>query len=154
MSTASEQAEQPRDCCPACRTAVVVKPAPDFWHPVPCPRCGNPLWFLRKAAGDVVVLRFLGSPSPTYWNDTRVAIGDLTYVVANLGDLSWITSPMLNVLLFVKRQLEASGGQLRLCGPRPSVTEIIRMMRLDDWFAIDADEGQSLDRLKRTPLGP
>ena len=50
--------------CPFCNARVEVEPSRTNGD-VPCERCGQLLWFVRKPLGEVVILTFFPGPTIT-----------------------------------------------------------------------------------------
>jgi anti-anti-sigma factor len=51
---------------------------------------------------------------------------------------------MLDAMCRFYRKIHAAGGQLRLCGLKPSIAEVFRTTNLDRLFPIHADVEEAL----------
>ena len=139
------QASQPESyCCPICRQEL-----PCTWlqreGDSPCPRCGQPVWFVRKTVGDVVVLTFLpgligGAEALHRAAGVLEAAGSASLLIVNLAPMRFITSVFLSMLVHVRQEMIARGGALKLCGADGVAREVIEAACLDSVFEIYKDE--------------
>jgi anti-sigma B factor antagonist len=67
-----------------------------------------------------------------------------TLVLLNLSGIRYLSSTMLGRLVSVNRRLEQANGRLKLCSLSPVVSDIFRISRLDQVFAIYEDEPSAL----------
>ena len=61
-------------------------------------------------------------------------------VVVDLGDVAFMDSTGLEVLLATRRRTELEGGSLTLVGPTPAVLRVLEVTGLDKLFTIAADD--------------
>ena len=66
------------------------------------------------------------------------------HLLLDLGSVEFLSSAMLDTLCRFYRRIHAAGGQLRLCGMKPSIAEVFRTTNLDRLFPIHADVGEGL----------
>lgn len=57
-------------------------------------------------------------------------------IVINLGNLDYIDSSGFGALLSVLRTAKNNGAQLKLCGIRPEVMELVKLLQLQTVFDI------------------
>jgi anti-anti-sigma factor len=65
-------------------------------------------------------------------------------VVLDCTKVQFVASSMLGVLVALQRKVAQIGGRLVLCGVRPELMTIFRMMRLHKSLPIADDEAQAL----------
>lgn len=66
-------------------------------------------------------------------------------ILVNLGNLDYISSSGLRVLLASLKRLKKTGGDLRLACPKPAVRDVFTMAGFHRIFAIDDDEASALN---------
>jgi anti-anti-sigma factor len=116
---------------------------------VPCTRCGQLLWFVRKPLGEAVILTFFPGPIVALDSITRVklvasAAGDLSRVVVNLSHLLFIPTVFLGMLVAIHRRVGEAGGELRLYGLHPRVLATFKATNVDRMFNIYDSEQSAL----------
>jgi anti-anti-sigma regulatory factor len=121
---------------------------------VACPFCRGPLWFLKKEAGEVVVLTFLSDGkyknSPPAWNDaTFWSIKNATRVVVDLSRLLAVSIAFLDTIVTIQQRLKTAGGVLKVCGVRPNVIEAFEDAELDAIVEIYSDEETALESFEQ-----
>ncbi|MSR25429.1 MAG: anti-sigma factor antagonist [Planctomycetaceae bacterium] len=83
-------------------------------------------------------------------DDLREEIGQVVgaprgiHLLLDLGNVEFLASAMLDTLCQFYRRIHAAGGQLRLCGMKPSITEVFRTTNLDRLFPIHADVDEAV----------
>ena len=83
-------------------------------------------------------------------DDLRAEIGQVVgahrgiHLLLDLGDVEFLASAMLDTLCQLYRRIHAAGGQLRLCGMKPSIAEVFRTTNLDRLFPIHADVDEAV----------
>jgi len=83
-------------------------------------------------------------------DDLREEIGQVvgahlgTHLLLDLGNVEFLSSAMLDTLCQFYRRIHAAGGQVRLCGMKPSIAEVFRTTNLDRLFPIHADVEEAL----------
>jgi anti-anti-sigma regulatory factor len=148
MSDSSAGFNRALNHCPAC-----LKNLPEesltLLGDVPCPHCGQFLWFVQKSAGDAVILTFLpglvcGSDPVLRVGEIMAASGNAPRLILNLSHLRLISSMFLAMLLVIYRRMLAVERTLKLCGLEGDNLEVFRITKLDWLFEICADEKQAL----------
>ena len=71
-------------------------------------------------------------------------------LVIDFGNVKFLTSAVLGLLIRVSKKVYESGGQLKLCSIRPKIFEIFRITRLDRVFDIYADRDEATQGLNPT----
>jgi anti-sigma B factor antagonist len=66
-------------------------------------------------------------------------------VVLNLEGIRAFKSVMLGVLINFQKKLRELGGSLKLCGLDPHVTDMFRLIHLDEMFEIHATEREAVE---------
>jgi anti-anti-sigma factor len=148
MDTPSPATEKSPECCPLCGGAILLEVS-DARKDVLCPHCGEMLWFVRKYAGDVVILTFMpglmsGCESVLLFDEASAALGNASRVVLNLSRLQFVSSVFLAMLLRLHKKVNAARGRLQLCGLQPETAEALRISKFDTIFAISEDEQSAL----------
>jgi anti-anti-sigma factor len=139
------------DCCPRCSRPIASdasRPARD----AVCAHCERPLWFVRKTAGDVVVLTFwpgliAGSECIHRMDEVSTAIGDAPAVVFNLSHLPFMSSLFLGMLVALDRSIASAGGKLRIAGLQPRTAEAFAVAKLGTIFHVCDNEQTALQSL-------
>lgn len=93
--------------------------------------------------------------------DLELAVQDLLTAGArdfliDLGEVSYVSSAGLRVLLALAKQLEGSKGRLRLCSLSPSVYQVFEVAGFSKLFAILKDRASAIgaSAAKQTPPPP
>ena len=138
------------DFCPLCGQVVIVGPASVPAKDAPCPHCGELLWFVRKTAGDAVILTFLpglmaSSESLERADEVLTAVGDFPRVVLNLAHLPFIASMFLGMLIVVHKRMAAAQRSMVLCGIQAEPAVVFKLTKLDTVFAIHDNERRALE---------
>ena len=102
--------------------------------------------------GTVDVVRILerrlvdGAPLDDLREEIGQVVGDQRgiHLLLDLGNVEFLASAMLDTLCQFYRRIHAAGGQLRLCGMKPSITEVFRTTNLDRLFPIHADVDEAV----------
>jgi anti-sigma B factor antagonist len=68
---------------------------------------------------------------------------DAINLVIDFGNVKFLTSAALGLLIRVSKKVYESGGQLKLCSINPMIFEIFRITRLDRVFDIYADRSEA-----------
>jgi len=134
--------------CPACLRELPVESLA-LLGDLPCPHCGQLLWFVRKKTGSAVVLTFLpglisGSDPVVRVGEIMTAAGDAARLVLNLSHLRLISSMFLAMLVVVYRRMLAVERTLQLCGFQDHDIELFRITKLDYLCDIYSDEKEAL----------
>jgi anti-anti-sigma factor len=74
-------------------------------------------------------------------------------VVINLSEVEFADSTFLGGLVLLKKRIDAAGGRLILCGPRPMLRVMFVATQLAEFFEIVATESDALRMLKRADGG-
>jgi len=83
-------------------------------------------------------------------DDLREEIGQVVgaprgiHLLLDLSNVEFLASAMLDTLCQLYRRIHAAGGQLRLCGMRPSIAEVFRTTNLERLFPIHADVDEAM----------
>jgi len=76
--------------------------------------------------------RLDSSSAPQFLATVNAATGPgITGLVMDLGDVPYMSSAGLRVILIAAKTLAARGGRLALCGLAPQVAEVIALSRFD-----------------------
>ena len=65
-------------------------------------------------------------------------------IVLNFENIHYMSSAVMGKLVSLHKQLEAGGGQMRLCCISPSIYEIFKIMRFHKLFAITDSEDKAV----------
>jgi len=68
-------------------------------------------------------------------------------LVIDFGNVKFLTSAVLGLLIRVSKKVYESGGQLKLCSINPKIFEIFKITRLDRVFDIYEDRSEATDSL-------
>ncbi|RKY11239.1 MAG: anti-sigma factor antagonist [Planctomycetota bacterium] len=71
-------------------------------------------------------------------------------LVIDFGNVKFLTSAVLGLLIRASKKVYESGGQLKLCSINPKIFEIFRITRLDRVFDIYADRSEATQGLNPT----
>lgn len=102
-----------------------------------------------ETQGDFRVLRLNGRLDTETSADFELAAHDLTAAgerrfVVDLTGISYVSSAGLRVLLALAKQMQASGGAMRLCGLAPSVRQVFDLSGFSKLFTIASDLAAAL----------
>lgn len=64
--------------------------------------------------------------------------------LVDMSEVSFVASLALRMLLTSLKEVQPLGGDLRLCGLQPSVSEVFRKSRFDTLFKISTDRDAAL----------
>jgi len=65
-------------------------------------------------------------------------------LLINLSGLDFVSSSGLRVILRAAKQVRASGGNMKVCGARGVVKEVLEISGFDSLLDLHEDEGQAL----------
>lgn len=68
-------------------------------------------------------------------------------LVIDFGEVRFLSSAVLGLLIRVSKRIYESEGQLRLCGISPKIFEIFKITRLDKVFEICPDQFEAIQSL-------
>jgi anti-sigma B factor antagonist len=68
-------------------------------------------------------------------------------LVMDFGNVKFLTSAVLGLLIRVSKKIYESGGQLKLCGINPQIFKIFKITRLDRVFDIYEDQEKAIQSL-------
>jgi len=68
-------------------------------------------------------------------------------LVLDFGEVKFLSSAVLGLLIRVSKKIYESGGRLRLCCIDPKILEVFRITRLDKVFDICVDKALALNSL-------
>ncbi len=121
-----------------------------------------PPWLLAEPAGPVTRLR-VTVPRPmneeeikalaAYLEDLIEATGS-PKLVFHFGQVEYLSSSFVGVLVAAHKKVEAAGGRLVLCGLRRQPAEVLDTMRLTKLLHICGEEQEALQRFERPPAPP
>jgi len=140
------QADHP-DCCPVCGTALAVEAANGSGRT--CPKCKRPLWFVRKAVEDAVVITFLtglvsAHATPQQVDELLAAIGPCARVVLDLSRLRFMPASFLKLLVLLNHRLDPRICT-RMCGLDAMNSTALRRTRIDRLFDICENQEEALE---------
>lgn len=72
-------------------------------------------------------------------------------VALDLGTVDYLSSSGVAILVGMKRRTEARNGKLVVYRTQPVVIDLLRVMKLDRYFAFADDERQALAALRPLP---
>ncbi len=100
-------------------------------------------------AGDVKIVRIEGELNTQTTSDAEAQLTQLIdtgarKVVVNFERLAYISSAGLYILLAAAKQLQVSGGELRLCSLSDLVREVFEMSGFDTIVSVSKNEAEAL----------
>ncbi len=104
----------------------------------------------RADKADVVVLmisgKLMGGPDADAFDEhIKLILGEgRRKILVDLGDVSWINSTGLGILIAGHARAEKVGGEMKLCKVSRRVESILMVTRLNMIFESYADEAQAL----------
>ena len=112
----------------------------------------RPGWLEVEQIGDVTVAKFtaryiLDEEKVQTVGNQLLSLGEQLAgrrLVLNFGTVERLSSEMLGKLISLQRKVKARGGRLALCGIRPQLYEVFRILQLPQLLAIYADEEAAL----------
>jgi anti-sigma B factor antagonist len=90
-------------------------------------------------------------------NTFREALYDLVQsrvdprIVVDLSAIDYLSSSGVAILVGLKRRIDLQHGKLILCRVQPLVGDLLRVMRLNQYFTFAGDEKEALDLLGPVP---
>lgn len=75
-------------------------------------------------------------------------------LVVDFGQVDYISSAGLRVLLMTARRLKTSGGALALCSMNPGVTKVFALCGFERDFTIVAGRDEAITRVTAAPAAP
>lgn len=106
-----------------------------------------------KDSADIAMVDFVG-PQLMFSTDVVTEVGDElkavlmgrdpAKVLLDFRNVQYLSSGMLAQLARVAREVESSGGQLKLCGLGPVLRDALRIGQFDPYFAIYENEESAL----------
>lgn len=72
------------------------------------------------------------------------AKADEPRIVMDFANVGHMSSSALGMLITLHKRVREKGGQLRLCGIRPSIYEVFEITRLSEVFMICADRAEAV----------
>lgn len=117
------------------------------------------LSFDIRRVGDVSVVRcsgrlIEGTESAALLQIVEDALLVSKRVVLQLGEIQYIDSGGLGLLVRVVTKTQTAGGQIKLCAVAPKVAEVIRVTRLESVFAMYATEEDAIAAFFEPPKSP
>ncbi len=113
-----------------------------------------PRWLQVQPAGTVTRL-LVTVPRPmnedeikalaAYLEDLIEAAGPRK-IVFNFGQVEYLSSSFVGILVALHKRLEATGGRLVLCGLRGQPAEVLETMRLTQLLHVCGEEEEALQR--------
>ncbi|MGQ9629567.1 MAG: STAS domain-containing protein [bacterium] len=105
----------------------------------------------RKSRKDVEILRLRGNVN----NDNAADLKDLLKgicdegrrkVVLDLGNVDYINSMGIGAIMAGTYAIQRCKGELRICGVRENISELLKMVRFDKIVKIYADIDEAIER--------
>ncbi len=101
-------------------------------------------------AGEVKIVRIEGKLDTQTSPDAeaqliRLIDAGARKVVVNLERLAYISSAGLRILLAAAKQLQGSGGELRVCSLSDLVREIFEISGFDSILSVSSSQAEALD---------
>jgi anti-sigma B factor antagonist len=87
------------------------------------------------------------------WTDSKItheardALYDLSgnaKLLLDLGNVRFLSSNALAILVSLRKKVEAAGGRLRLCGLDPDLVDLFRITNLDRLFEVFGSRQEAL----------
>jgi anti-sigma B factor antagonist len=103
----------------------------------------------KKNVGDVTVLEIVGRLDSDASRDLESAVTDLlstgiTRMLMDFGQVDYINSSGLRVLLMALQQLKKKGGRLHLCDIKDYMSEVFEISGYNEIFPIYPSQNQAL----------
>ena len=103
--------------------------------------------------GDVTVVRFMDRRilDATNIEELGLELFDLVEqenrkkLLLNFSDVEFLSSAALNKLIILDKKMKAGGGAMKLSNLRPEIYEVFVITRLNQLFAISAEEKDALE---------
>jgi anti-sigma B factor antagonist len=107
-----------------------------------------PLSLQSRRVGDITVVtcsgRIVEGPESAALQENLSLISHDPRVILNLGDVNFIDSSGLGLLVRLLTRSRAAGGTLRLCAVPMRIAEVLRITRLDTLFDTHAAEADAI----------
>lgn len=105
--------------------------------------------FSNKKVGDVAVLEIVGRLDSEASRDLETAVVDLiasgiTKMLMDFGQVDYINSSGLRVLLMALQQLKRNGGRLHLCDIKDYMGEVFEISGYNEIFPIYSSQNEAL----------
>jgi anti-sigma B factor antagonist len=112
--------------------------------------------FTTREESDALVITFESAAGLNDFrnNALRDALNDLIQarpeprVALNLLKVDYLSSSGVAILVGLKRRVEARGGKLAVYNVQPPIRELLKVMKLDQYFMISDDEHTALASLR------
>ena len=103
-----------------------------------------------REEGGVTVVGFEGNLDTNTAPDAQQHLDGLQddgvqKILVNFGDLDYISSAGLRVLLVTAKRLGASGGSLRICGLNETVSEVFEISGFSVILSVFGNEAKALE---------
>lgn len=90
----------------------------------------------RVDIGEVTVFSFreedqLREPDALALTISQAIEQDRRFFLIDMGNVSYISSSVLGLFITTMRELKVNNGAIKLLNPQPSVSNVLRMTRLD-----------------------
>jgi len=72
-------------------------------------------------------------------------------IVLDLAAIDYLSSSGVAILVGLKRRIDLQNGKLVLCRVQPLVCDLLRVMRLNQYFTFSADEKEAFSLLPPVP---
>jgi len=84
-------------------------------------------------------------------SELREVIGDSANprIVLDFRNVIYMSSSALGMLITLHKRIRQADGQLRLCDIQPSISEVFKITRLDEIFAIDPDRAKARAAMRK-----
>jgi anti-sigma B factor antagonist len=98
--------------------------------------------------GDVLVIRADGGLNQATAGQiseqvSALVAGGVRHVIVDCASLSVLSSTGIGVLLMLHARMKKEGGDVRLCGLRGFVVQVLQLAKLDRMFQLYPDVGQA-----------
>lgn len=80
-----------------------------------------------------------------------VESNDRRNIVLSLGAVDFLSSSGVAILVGLKRRIDSRQGKLVLCAMQPIVFDLLKVIRLTQYFTIASDEATALAGLRPAP---
>jgi anti-sigma B factor antagonist len=81
----------------------------------------------------------------------RVQARTVPRIVLDLSPVDYLSSSGVAILVGLKRRIDSKQGKLVLCRVQPLVGDLLRVMRLNNYFTFAEDEAEALTLLRPVP---
>jgi len=72
-------------------------------------------------------------------------------IIVDLSTIDYLSSSGVAILVGLKRRIDLQQGKLVLCNVQPLVCDLLRGMRLNQYFTFASDENEALALLRPVP---